>query len=279
MITRRYFIKTGCAAGIGFGLNSIGLDNLSTAKTVTVEPVTFGPKHHFFGYYGISPWNKSETYLLGLEVERQDSMPEEDEKASIGIFDAQTHKFQKIAETKAWNYQQGAILHWNPLNTDSEINFNDKIGNQIVTRKLNINTGRETILPRPINGFSYNGKYALSLDYGRLGRLRQVVGYSGIVDHSANDPALKNSEIFLLDMKTGKSKFVVSYYQVYEYLRNRGVDFKGRHIWFNHVVFNKSDNRFFFLARTRNPRNGDMETGMFTVNTDGSELFEAILYG
>jgi hypothetical protein len=280
---RRNFIKTGFAAGIGLGFSSVGLANVHPARTAIVKPVTFGPKHHFFGYYGISPWNRSGTYLLGLEVERQDSMPDEGEKASIGIIDTQTNKFQKIADTGAWNYQQGAMLHWNPLDPDVEIYFNDKIDNQIVTRKLNVHTGRESIMPRPINGLSHNGKYALSLDYGRLGRLRKVVGYSGVIDKNANDPAPKDGGIWLMDMQTGKSTLVVSYHQVYDYLKNRGVDFKGAHMWFNHVVFNKTDTRFFFLARTPYPGeehgHDRRETGMFTVNIDGSQLFEAIPYG
>lgn len=275
---RRYFIKTSCVAGVGLGIHGISIANSSRLRASMVKSVTSGPQHHFFGYYGISPWNLSETFLLGLEVSRQDSMPVEGEKASIGIIDTQTNEFKKIAETSAWNYQQGAMLHWNPLNPDNEIYFNDKIDNQIVTRKLNIDTGKESIMPRPVNGLSNNGKYALSLDYGRLGRLRNVVGYSGVEDTNSNDPAPKNGGVWLMDMETGNSKLVVSYYQAYKYILERGVDFEGSHIWFNHVVFNKSDNRFFFLARTQKP-SGGLETGMFTANIDGSELFEAIPYG
>lgn len=274
---RRYFIKTCCSVGIGLGLNDICLANSCRSKVSKVKSITTGPQHHFFGYYGICPWNLSETFLLGLEVERQDSMPGVGEKANIGVIDTSTNKFQKIAETSAWNYQQGAMLHWNPLNPDSELYFNDIIDSQIVTRKLNINTGAENIMPRPVNGLSHNGKYALSLDYGRLGRLRKVVGYSGVVDSNPNNPAPKDGGIWLMDMHSGKSNLIVSYHQVYEYLNKRGVDFKGAHIWFNHVVFNKSDDRFLFLARTQKP-GGGLATGMFTVNIDGSELFEAIPY-
>ncbi len=61
-------------------------------------------------------------------------------------------------------------------------------------------------------------------------------------------------------------------------LKKRGLDLKAAHMWFNHVVFNKSDTRFFFLARTRKA-GGSLETGMFTANIDGSDLFEAIPYG
>jgi len=67
-------------------------------------------------------------------------------------------------------------------------------------------------------GISHNGKYALSLTYGRLGRMRNVVSYANVVDPYENEahPELEH-----------------------------------KHIWFNHTVFNKSDTRFFLLARTR----------------------------
>jgi hypothetical protein len=285
---RRDFLKTSMIASGGLGLygNSIAR-NLEPAYTytATVRPVTRAPKHHFFGYYGISPWNGSENLMVCLEVDRQDSMPVAGEKATIGVIDTRTLKFEKVAETSAWNYQQGAMLHWNPLNPDSEIYFNDKVDNNIITRKLNIHTGRESIIDRPIYALSYNGKYALSLDYGRLGRMRRVVGYSGIVDPNPNDPAPSNGGIYLTDMLTGTSKLIVTYEQVYNYLLERGEYLDGGtlHIWFNHVKFNKADNRFFFLARTPDP--GEVhgydgrETGMFTANLDGSDLFEAVPYG
>ena len=31
----------------------------AAAPTSQIEAITKGPRHHFFGYYGIPPWNKS----------------------------------------------------------------------------------------------------------------------------------------------------------------------------------------------------------------------------
>ena len=169
-------------------------------------------------------------------------------------------------------------MHWNPLNPETEFYFNDNLEGDIVSRKINISSGNETVFPRAINALSHNGKYALSLNYGRLGRLRKVVGYSGVKDPNPNDPHPKNDGVYLTDMKTGKAKLIVSIFEVYEMLKKRGLDLKAAHMWFNHVVFNKSDTRFFFLARTRKA-GGSLETGMFTANIDGSDLFEAIPYG
>jgi hypothetical protein len=247
----------------------------------SVKTLTKGPKHHFFGYYGICPWNKSEKYLLALENPFQDHMPKPDESANIGLVDAITGKFVKITETLAWNFQQGAMLHWNPINSEEEIIFNDREEEQIVSKILNINTGKERILPRPVNGVSHNGKYALSLTYGRLGRLRKVVGYEAAVDPYPNDPHPKNDGVFVMNLETGETNLAVSIDRVHQLLIKNHPDLpelNERHLWFNHVVFNKSDTRFFFLVRTRKP-SGSLETGMCTVNTDGTDLIETIPYG
>ncbi len=279
MNTRRDFLKKLGKMGVLISTGQIvtACSNKNVWPKYRVEPLTRGPKNHFFGYYGICPWNKSQTYLLSLETNFQDRMPDVCDSAGIGLVDVKTGRYEKITETKAWNFQQGAFLHWNPLKPDSEIFYNDRKGNEIISICLDINTGKKRILPRPINGISHNGKYALSLNYGRLGRMRKVVGYANVVDPYADEPHPDKDGVFIMDLQTGEYKLVVSIKQVYEMLKNAHPELKHKHMWFNHTVFNKNDTRFFFLARART--NNGKETGMFTVGIDGSELREVIPYG
>jgi hypothetical protein len=280
--TRRDFLEK--LGYLGFIAGTVQLSLSCSSKNIWPEyriaSLTRGPKNHFFGYYGICPWNKSQTHLLSLETNFQDHMPNSDESAVIGLVDAKTGRYERITETLGWNFQQGAFMHWNPLNPDSEILYNDRIDNKVVSVFLDIHTGRKRILPRPVNGISHNGKYALSLTYGRLGRMRKVVGYSGMKDPNVNEPYPDDDGVFLLDLHTGESKLIVSIARVNEILLKRGLDLKGSHMWFNHVVFNKSDSRLFFLARAWRPDHlpklRNLATGMFTVNTDGSNLLETI---
>lgn len=277
-INRRRFIGSLVILGISDGMSKIINEPLLKIPKCEVRRITYGPKHHFFGYYGICPWNKSGKYLICLESEFQDHMPLPDEPVSIGLIDTQTGIFSKITETHAWNFQQGAMLHWNPLNPDNEIIFNDRRRDKIISIITNVFTGEKRELLRPVNAVSHNGKFALSLTYGRLGRLRNVVGYSGIEDPNPNSPHPDNDGIFLMNLTTGKSKLVVSIERVYKMIEKTHPELKDTHMWFNHTVFNKNDTRFFFLARTRKP-DGKLETGMFTANLDGSELRQVIPYG
>lgn len=242
-----------------------------------VRTLTSGPKHHFFGYYSIPPWNASQTHLVCLESDFQDHLPEPHEAGGIGLVDAHTGQFERIAETYAWNLQQGAMLHWNPLNPDTEIIHNARMDGEIVSVVLNIHTGQKRLLPRPVSAVSHNGKYALSLTYGRLQRMRKVVGYTGAVDPNPNDPHPANDGVFVMDLETGAVWLAVSIQQVYDLLAAAHPIVRDRHMWFNHVAFNRSDTRFFFLARCWE---GDhLQTGMYTVGVDGSDLREVVPFG
>jgi hypothetical protein len=276
---RRQFIKKILATG---ALSCCSCSTTAHTKVTNKLPkcrirtLTSGPKHHFFGYYGICPWNRSGKYLLSLESPFQDHFPTLEESAAIGLVDAKTGQFEKIAETNAWNLQQGAMLHWNPLEPD-EIIYNNRKDNQIISIVMNIQTAKKRILPAAINGLSHNGKYALSLSYGRLGRLRKTVGYQGLEDSTINIPHPDNDGVFVMNMLTGQRKLAVSILDFYKLIKDRHPELKDRHMWCNHTVFNKSDNRFFFLGRSN--EKGRLQTGMFTANIDGSELREVIPYG
>ena len=277
-VSRRNFLKRVLTGGTLLTLSnpdtfSRGSSGLPKCE---VRTLTSGPKHHFFGYYGICPWNRSGKYLLSLESPFQDHFPTQDEAAAIGLVDAESGSFEKISKTHAWNLQQGAMLHWNPLH-DDEILYNDRRGNQIISVVMNIQAGKKRILPAAINGLSHDGNHALSLSYGRLGRLRKTVGYQGIEDPTADVPHPTKDGVFVMDMRAGKRKLAVSIFDFYMLIKDRHPELRDRHLWCNHTVFNKSDTRFFFLGRSM--EKGRLETGMFTVDRDGAHLREVIPYG
>ena len=278
-INRRTFIVDSALMGL-LGMRALRAEQYSQGSLPRIEckvrTLTKGPKHHFFGYYGICPWDKSGRHLVCLESNFQDRMPGPGEGASIGLVDSQTGQFTKATQTRTWNLQQGAMLHWNPLNPEHQIIYNDLKNNGIVSVILDVESFEKRFLLRAVSAVSHNGKWALSLTYGRVGRLRKVVGYGAAKDPNPDNPAPDNDGVFLMNLTTGESKLVVSIADVYSSLIKKYPLLKGRHMWFNHTVFNKNDTRFFFLARANLPPNGRRKTAMFTANLDGSELREVI---
>ena len=84
------------------------------------RPVTRGTAHHFFGYYEKSPWNASGGLLAAHEVDFNDRPPGADDRARIGLVHlADGARFQPLAETRTWNWQQGSMLQWHPADAEA----------------------------------------------------------------------------------------------------------------------------------------------------------------
>jgi hypothetical protein len=254
---------------------------------VRVRALTRGPKHHFFGYYGIPPWSRSGRAMVCLESDFHDRMPGPDEPARVGLVDPGTGAFRPLAETRAWNVQQGAMLYWNPLAPDREVIFNDRRPDgEVAAVVLDVESRRKRSLPLAIGGVGNRGRHALCLTYGRLARLRPVVGYPGSRDPFPDDPHPERDGVFLMDLRTGEHRLVLSLGEVYRRLVRRHPELEGRHMFFNHTVFNKTDTRFFVLARAfldvpgpdGKPRQR-LESAMFTARIDGSDVREVIPFG
>ena len=98
--------------------------------SLKVEQLTSGKKHHFFGYIGqcqTIPWNASGRYVLGLEVDRIDRMPNPDEASTVFVIDTdQNNEIVRLDKTHAWNPQQGTMFYWNPLKAETQFFFNDR---------------------------------------------------------------------------------------------------------------------------------------------------------
>lgn len=73
-------------------------------RAVAVGPLTKGHKHHFFGYYDKSPWNKSGCYILAHEVGFNDRPPDSHDTIAVGVIDtSQGDRFEPVASSSAWN--------------------------------------------------------------------------------------------------------------------------------------------------------------------------------
>lgn len=277
MFSRRAFLRSASLAACLPAARAV-----AAGVPCTIRALTSGPRHHFFGYYGITPWNQSGKYLISLESAFQDHLPRPDEAAAIGLVDAVTGKFNKVAETRAWNFQQGAMIHWDPSRPETGILFNERRGDDIISVALDVRSGKRRELPRAVSAVSHNGRWALSLTYGRLARLRPVVGYVGARDPNPANPAPDNDGIFRMNLASGKTQLIVPIAEVYARLLQAHPEIKPRHMWFNHVLFNRNDTRFLFFARVWSvpeEEKKQLESAMFTANADGSELRQVVPFG
>ena len=250
---------------------------IQTSEAVAITPTD---KHHFFGYYSICPWSADSSKLICLHSTFHDHPPEPGEVASVGYVDTASGEWTSLSETTAWNLQQGTMLHWLPRQPDTHIVHNDLEDARLVSRVINVDTGeRERTYDRPIAAMSHTGDVACNLNYARMFRRRRVVGYAGADDHTEGVLAPEDDGLFLMDLETGESKLIVSMASIISDF-DHPEEMANEPIWFNHVGFCPDDSRIFFLARyCVGGYGGPLNSAMFTVAQDGSDLRKVVDYG
>ena len=262
---------------------SIASDN--PAINLKIEQLTSGTKHHFFGYIGqcqTIPWNASGRYVLGLEIDRIDHLPTPDEAATVFVIDTQRdNKILRLDKTHAWNPQQGTMFYWHPLKAETQFFFNDrdvKTGKVFVVlydleKKKRVREYKYDDSPIGNGGVAADGSVFLGLNYGRLARLRLVTGYPEALDWSKDEPAPKNDGMFIVDIKTGQRRLLVSYRQLNEALKQRNPKTQHSGLFINHTLLNrKSDRVYFFVRGGWSGKKGDKINMPCSIHTDGSGL-------
>lgn len=277
-MNRRSFLELAGYATCGVFCNRI--NSLPVLKEGgNVRRITSAPGNHFFGYYGINPWNAAKTHLLCIEAPFNHRLPVAGEKALVGIVDMKTGTFKKITETNAWNLQQGCMLHWNPLKPDDQFYFNDNVNGQLVSVLYDLSLGKRMGTTNTISGLSDNGKYALHMNYGRISRMRKVVSYGGTSDKNSNEAHPAGDGIFVTDLSNGTKKLIISFKQAADDIRKYEPGIEGRHMWMEHAEFNPEASRFLFLPRTWNADGSKLETGLYTIGINGEDMRRVIPYG
>ncbi|MEJ7691829.1 hypothetical protein [Daejeonella sp.] len=223
-----------------------------------------GKEHFYASYYGITSFNKAETYATVLETEIKHALPDETQPATLGLVDMKTFNFIPLTKTSAWNFQEGCMAHWLD---DRTIIYNDYRNHKTVSVIMDIKTKREIkVLSFPVSGVAPNGVDALSINFSRLRITRTDYGYAGEgQDKQAEVAFPENDGIFICNLKTGSKKLLISFAQI----KNMVPTFTKSSIeYFAHTRFNTDGSKIFWLARGF----PEWNTSAFTVNKDGSQL-------
>lgn len=267
--------------------------------------VTRGPNHHFFGYYDKCPWDGSGRYLLALETDFIDQPPTATDMATVGVLDLEdNNRFRPLGQTRAWNWQQGTMLHWLPVphatgyvadkNRQPQtphIIYNDRLeagetperpsshgwegSSGDKTRFVSIirdASSGEVVrtLPLPIYALSRDGKAAVTLNFSRLQKERPGYGYAGVPDPWEEMDAPEDDGIYWMNLETGEHQLIVSLAQVAA-LESKDSFLNTVHR-FNHLQFSPDDGRFIFLHRWREKSQMGHLTRLMTAKPDGSEI-------
>ncbi|MCD6519356.1 MAG: hypothetical protein J7M05_05470 [Anaerolineae bacterium] len=242
------------------------METLPKAVAVTKEPL-----YHWFGYYDMPCWSSDGRYLLSLGVDFEDRPPRPEDTAVIGMTDMETGEYIYLTTTRAFNWQQGAMLHWLPPEAHRKIIFNDREGEQFVSVVFDVFTKERQVLGRALSDVGERGSLGLALNFARIAQTRPGYGYVGLPDPWEDELHPSCDGVWGVDLCTGEDWLAVSMEEVYQFLE-RPSELDDAKMWFNHTLLNPSETRFAFLVRWRPRGARTWKTSMFTADPDGSNL-------
>ncbi len=228
--------------------------------------------HYFFGYYDRCPWNASQSLHLALKVPQCERIPTRGERAEIGFLRQDGASFERVASTRCWCHQQGSMTLWLTHLQDAFIfNDYDEKENRLIARVFQIAKGEVGRYELPIYSISPDGRWGVSLNFGR--NPRRGYSYADALLPDARHPDMDGDGVFLVDLHSGASRLLVSYRELFA-AHPVPYDVDDMFVWMDHAIFNCDSSRLLFLFRhCYNSLACDKwRTHMFTVGVDGKEL-------
>jgi len=273
------------ASLLAVALSVVILPDVHAAEfDVSIEQITFGKHHHFFGYIGqcrTIPWNASGRYIVALRTDFHDRMPEPGEAADVVLIDTtQKNRVLPVEKCRAWNFQQGTMFYWNPQKPETQFFFNDRDAETgrvftvlyDVERRRRVREYRYQDASFGNGGVAQGGGAFLGLNYGRLARLRPVTGYPGALDWTQGVNVPTDDGVFKVDVETGEKRVLVSFRQLADLLQSRYPNIDGVPLFINHTLWNRDDSRIYFYVRGNWNRSGPRINVPCTVHADGTGL-------
>lgn len=194
---------------------------------------------YFFGFHDKCPWDPSDELILAHQID-----PELLAKNSVGVgyFDKQ-QKFHLLAETTAWNWQQGSMLQW--TGDGQHLAFNSLDGDE-TTRILDI-SGKEILTRRGhCAHFAKDGQRYVGFNFLRLGRGMKGYGYT--CENSVKDlPFAPHDDGLWLHCLTATSSLLVTLGELA--LIHPDDTLNGGFHFVTHANFSPSGKYLFFMHR------------------------------
>jgi len=290
---RRFFLNTlGKGSIVILGLQNLSLKNPNRIIEASIRQITHGQEHHFFGYIGQSltiPWNSKGTRILTLGTSFHDHLPGGDEHADVALIhldqpEGDFYKIEKVDKSLGWNLQQGTMFYWNPDKPANQFFFNDRDQNTgkvftvlfDIDKDKRIREYRFEDTPVGNGGVCPVGKSFLAINYARMARLRPVTGYKGAADWTEGIDSPEDDGIFIIDIKSGAKKLLVSFARLEAELIKAGFASKGMSLFINHTLWNRNGELVYFFVRAGWQANSDIGkriNAACTINADGTGLF------
>lgn len=210
----------------------------------TIEPDTKNAET-FFGYYDKSPENSKGLVLFCQTAHPTSKKPSSKDAISIMTYDPITKTTKHIAESRAYNWQQGCRALW--LNDDI-IAYNDFRDNNYCSILFSTKQNKEIqTINYPIQD-SFKDEYFLSINYRRLMSLQPDYGYRNL--EKLTNSQLKETEqdgIWKCHFCNGEPALILSLTDIKNF--EHKTEFDDALHMVNHIMISPDGTKFIFIHR------------------------------
>ncbi|MEM7583031.1 MAG: hypothetical protein AAF560_06600 [Acidobacteriota bacterium] len=245
-------------------------ERMHLAPGVHLEFQTPGPQRHFFGYYDKSPIDGDGRRLLCHRTDFDGRLVDDEDRAEVGFWDLETGEYHPLAETRAFNWQQGSMLQWLGPDSTRRVIFNDRREDRFVAVVLDLETGASRDLPTTLYSLDPKGRYAVTPSFERLAFCRPGYCYAGIRDERWHSDRPPGDGVFRMDLETGDTRRIVALEELLE-LQPLASMAAGEH-FVEHMLVNPTGERFAFLHRWKMDDGGYYSRSL-TCDAEGRDLY------
>lgn len=226
-------------------------------------------ENYFYGFHDKCPWSRDNAMLLANRFEIPLRMPLPEDRLSVGFFNGGECKvFNRVAETSAWNWQQGCMLQW--VGGSDNFIFNDFDGGSHVAKIYDTSGNLKTTLLVPVGAVSPDGEWALSYNFERCNVYSPGYGYANGSDLERSVERPVTHGLQLVNIDSGQVKHLFSVKEIAALQPDSSMD--GAFHYLTHCQFAPSSNRFVFFHRWIKDFNY-LRTRMISCDLNGKDLF------
>ena len=254
-------------------------ENYRRGKTVgDITCVTPEDGYYLHTFYDVCPFSPSQRYLALTRFPFQGKKPRLGDIADVCVIDLQEQTIKSVYSTRAWSFQLGANVQWGNQ-SDQFLYTNDIIDGNPVCVRINLETQEVVAFSGPKYDLAPDESYVVG---GKLEYINAVQYGYGIPDGPSDEPNrlspsdMDREGVWKTDLTTNEPTLLVSFAHMAEHLADRSYYTQGTFYCF-HTKVNRSNNRIMQVLRCRLPDNkGKRNSSLFTFNTDGSDVIQAM---
>ncbi|MGO1119629.1 hypothetical protein ACTL6U_13020 [Rhodovibrionaceae bacterium A322] len=225
-----------------------------------------GPHSHFFGYYDKSPLDHPGQRLLALRCDLGKSLPGPEDQVEVGYFDIETKDYLSLGTSRAFNWQQGAMVQWLGPDFARKIIYNDRRGNEVFAVVHDLESGQKQEFPGGVTSVTPCGRKAVALDWHHLAKTRPGYSYAGLDPEKSPE---KENALWVLDLETGERQRLIGLPELLAYKRLSSM--AGAAHSLEHPMVSPDGKRFCFYHRWI-LQDGGVFTRLYSLGLDGQDL-------